>query len=215
MKIALPQISDNLETLQNLRRLILRDETLTTAHIQNEDLSQFKSKSFAANELRLEKVLFGEARLEKTSFSDAEFINCDLTATVFSEASWRRTAVKNCRGSGLQLQVSTLKDVTFTGCKLDLANFRFAKLTNVLFEDCVLDEADFYNAHLKNVWFQGCILHKTEFSGAKLDKVDLRTSDITTISGISTLAGATIDSTQLIALAPLLAHELKIIVDDN
>ena len=33
--------------------------------------------------------------------------------------------------------------MTFRGCRLDLAGFRFARLQRVAFEDCVLREADF------------------------------------------------------------------------
>jgi len=58
-------------------------------------------------------------------------------------------------------------------------------------------------------------MNKTEFSGSKLKQTDFRTSDITNISSISSLAGATIDSVQLIALAPMLANELKIQVEDK
>lgn len=122
--------------------------------------------------------------------------------------------VKNSRCSGLQLQQSTLKDVTFTGSKLNLTNFRFSKLSNVLFEDCILDETDFYMAELKNVSFENCTIDKPEFSSTKFKNVDLRTSVLTNISGINSFSGVIIDSTQLISLAPELAHELNITVKD-
>jgi uncharacterized protein YjbI with pentapeptide repeats len=78
-----------------------------------------------------------------------------------------------------------------------------------------LDEADFYAAELENVDFDSCSLDKTEFSSSKLKHVDLRSSAIATISGISSLAGAMIDSMQLELLAPLLANELKLVVKDD
>ncbi|HEY5137829.1 MAG TPA: pentapeptide repeat-containing protein, partial [Methylococcales bacterium] len=101
------------------------------------------------------------------------------------------------------------------GCKLDLANFRFSKLTNVIFKDCTLEEADFYMAELRDVAFQNCVFEKTEFSGSKLRQVDFRTSDVLGVQGIGSLAGAIIDSSQLITLAPLLASALKIQVKDD
>lgn len=79
----------------------------------------------------------------------------------------------------------------------------------------MLDEDDFYSAELCKVAFLNCTMEKTEFSGSKLKQVDLRTSHIAGISGISGLAGATIDSTQLVALAPILAAELKIEIKDE
>jgi uncharacterized protein YjbI with pentapeptide repeats len=214
MTIAAARLPKDLPVVEHLKQLIMSDETLLTATIRNEDISQLIAKSFSAAELRLEKVNATQAKLEKTSFSDVELVNCDLIATGFPEASWRRVVIKNSRCSGLQLQTGTLKDITFSGCKLNLANFRFSKLSNVCFQDCVLDEADFYAAQLQNVAFVNCNLNKTEFSGAKLRRVDFRTSDILAVLGIGSLAGAIIDSAQLIALAPLLASVLKIEVRD-
>jgi len=214
MNIAAARLPKDLPVLEHLRQLIDSDETLLTAVVRNEDISQLVAKSFSAAELRLEKVDATQAKLEKTGFSDVELVNCDLIATAFPEASWHRVVVKNSRCSGLQLQNGTLKDITFSGCKLNLANFRFSKLTNVCFDDCVLDEADFYAAELQNVVFLNCLLNKTEFSGSKLKRVDFRSSDILTILGLSSLAGAIIDSTQLVTLAPLLASVLKIEVKD-
>lgn len=215
MKIVLPQLSKDLDELQNLKQLIERDETLSMASLQDEDISQFAGKSFTANELRLTKIDATEAKLERTSFSDTELLNSELIATVFSESSWRRVLVKKSRCSGIQLQTSTLKDVAFVDCKLNMANFRFAKLTNVCFEDCVLDEADFYAAQLINVAFQNCSLVKTQFSDATLKQVDLRTSDINDLLGVSSLKGAIIDSIQLVSLAPVLANQLGIDVKND
>ncbi len=215
MKITAPQLSNDLPVLSNLKQLIKRDETLSSAIISDEDISQLTVKSFAATELRLQKVNVTQARLERTSFSDVEFVNCALIASEFPDSSWRRVAVKGSRCSGLQLQTSTLKDVTFNDCKLNLANFRFSKLTNVCFKDCILDQADFYQSELKNVAFLNCVLDKAEFSASKLKQVDFRSSEITGILGIKSLAGAIIDSAQLMALAPILANELMIEVKDD
>jgi uncharacterized protein YjbI with pentapeptide repeats len=88
-------------------------------------------------------------------------------------------------------------------------------LKNIRFDNCDLDEADFYAAELCNVSFGNCTLSKTEFSGSKLKQVDLRSSDISSVLGANSLAGAIIDSTQLITLAPLLAAEAKIEVNDE
>lgn len=113
MPIALPTIPKDIETIEGLQTLIQKDETLSGASFRNEDISRLRVKSFSADELRLEKIVATEAKLEKTSFSDVELINCDLVATALPEASWRRVLVKNSRCDGLQLQTSTLKDITF------------------------------------------------------------------------------------------------------
>lgn len=213
--MVLPQLAKKLYALENLRKLMESDGTLSAAILRNQDVSNLRIKSFNANELRLEKIDASEAKLEKTGFSDVELLNCTFIATSMPESSWRRVLAKDSRCSGFQLQTSTLRDVTFNNCKLNMANFRFSKLKNVRFKDCALDEADFYAAELENVDFDNCSLDKTEFSSSKLKNVDLRASEVADISGISSLAGATIDSIQLVLLAPLLAHELKIIVKDD
>ena len=215
MKIALPQLPRELETLQNLAELIDDDETVTTATFHAEDIAGLTTRSFTASEARFERLLATQSQLVRTSFSDVEFIGCDLIATAFPESSWRRVLVKESRCSGLQLQNSTLKDITFTDCKLTMANFRFCEMFNVLFKDCSLDEADFYGASLKNVVFQNCTLVRTQFSTAKLSNADFRTSDMNGMLGTSSLGGAIIDSLQLMTIAPVLAQEFKITVKDD
>ncbi len=215
MNVALPQFPSELTELKQLKQLIRRDQTLTTASIHDEDISNLTVKGFSAFELKLEKINFTQAKLEKSGFIDTAITNCDLIATSFADSSWLRTVIKNSRCSGLQIQASTLKDITFLDCKLNLSNFRFSKLTNVHFKDCMLDEADFYTAELNNVYFQNCTLDKAEFSSAKLKKADFRTSEITNVLGVRSLAGAIIDSMQLVSLAPVLANELNIVVLDE
>jgi uncharacterized protein YjbI with pentapeptide repeats len=215
MNIVLPTIGHNLDLLEGLRKLIESDTVLSAASLHSEDISGLHVRNFSANEVRFEKVTFTEARLDKTGFSDIELLNCDLIASAMPEASWRRVLVQDSRCSGMQLQTSALRDITFSNCKLDVANFRFSKFKNVRFKDCILDEADFYAAELENVDFQNCRMDMASFSGAKLKGVDFRSSDITGIVGINGLAGGIIDSMQLITLAPLLAATLKIVVADS
>jgi uncharacterized protein YjbI with pentapeptide repeats len=215
MHVAPPQLTRDLPTLRGLRRLIEQDETTLSAMFRGDDICQLVAPSWSASELQLNKINASQSHLERTSFSDVAFANCDLIATSFPEASWRRVLIKGSRASGLQLQSSTLKDVSFVECKLNLANFRFAKLSNVVFQDCILDEVDFYAAELCRVDFRRCSLGKTQFSSARLRHVDLRTSDVLSVMGISSLSGAMIDSTQLIGLAPRLAVELKLHVTDD
>jgi uncharacterized protein YjbI with pentapeptide repeats len=213
--IVRPHLPSELAQLDNLRKALRRDESLSSFIASNQDLSAAKAKTLIITEARLEKVNASEANFEKLGLSDVALLRCDLTATNCAESSWRRVKLQNMRCSGLKLQTSTLKDVVFEDCKLDLSNFRFSKLKNVQFKDCVLDEADFYKTELENVQFLCCSLNKAEFSAAKCKDVDLRTSDLAGISGVEGLAGATIDSVQLIAIAQTLAHYFKIQVSDE
>jgi uncharacterized protein YjbI with pentapeptide repeats len=105
--------------------------------------------------------------------------------------------------------------VSFVDCKLDLANFRFAKLKNVLFDSCVLTEADFAGATFNNVSFDNCELDKADFSNTKCTKLDLRGSSIVDVIGISSLKGAIVSPEQLISLAPQLAAEIGLVVEQD
>jgi uncharacterized protein YjbI with pentapeptide repeats len=104
--------------------------------------------------------------------------------------------------------------VRFAGCKLDYVNFRFATVEYVSFEDCVLSHADFQGARLDSVRFDGCQLAETDFTKATLSRVDLRGSDLAALAGsLLVFRGATVDSLQLMDLAPRLAAELGIQVE--
>src|SRR5580700_4442772 len=131
MHVTLPAIAQDLDNTEGLQKLIEKDETLSEVCVCDEDISKLRALSFTANEVRFEKVNATEAKLERTGLSDVEFLRCDLIATALPESSWRRVSVKDSHCSGLQLQTSTLRDVTFTNCKLSMANFRFSRMKNV------------------------------------------------------------------------------------
>jgi len=104
--------------------------------------------------------------------------------------------------------------VVFTAGKLDSVNFRSAVLTDVTFEDCVLRDADFGGATLLRVSFAGCTLAGADFTKADCTEVDLRGARLGITAGYESLRGVTIDSGQLVTLAPYLARHLGITVAD-
>ncbi len=130
-------------------------------------------------------------------------------------ASLLRVELHEARLTGLDLGEARLREVRLVGCKLDYANFRHSTLEYVSFEDCVLTQADFQGARLDSVRFDGCQLGEADFTKAELARVDFRDSDLAGLAGsLLSLRGATIDSLQLIDLAPQLAAELGIRVED-
>lgn len=210
-----PQISDVLTVVDNPKSLLAQDVTVREVSIIGVDLSNFSVKSLSLSDAKIIKCDFAAVNLERLNLKDVEYVNCGLITTSCGESSWHRVSVNHSRCTGLGLQTSTLQNVVFTACKLNLANFRFAKLKNVVFDGCDLSEADFYCSELTNIRFDNCTLDRTEFSGSKLKSVDFRSSDVSNLQSASSLAGATIDSNQLITLATLLAAESKIEVIDE
>lgn len=119
-----------------------------------------------------------------------------------------------------------LRRVTFRNCKLDSVNLRDARLMDVTFEGCMLREADFGGAKLTRVRFPGSQLAGAEFNNVRCENVDFRGAtlggDDTTgaaapgiRSGYDALRGTSIDTLQLMTLAPLLAHHLGIKVENT
>jgi uncharacterized protein YjbI with pentapeptide repeats len=212
--VSLPQIPKELRLITDLKDMLLADETIATVMCRSEDITGVSAYSATIRESVFEKLSAAGVELEKLSLMHIVVDHGDLTAANCEGSAWQTVHFIDSRCSGLKLQTSILKDVTFTHCKLDLVNFRYTKLKRVRFVNCILDEADFYMAELDHVYFESCSLQKTEFSSAKCKDVDLRTSDLTAVSGISGIKGATINSMQLIELGPLLAKNIGISVQD-
>jgi uncharacterized protein YjbI with pentapeptide repeats len=78
--------------------------------------------------------------------------------------------------------------------------------------DCVLHEVDFGGATLLRVKFGGSTLTGADFTKVTCTDVDLRDASLDITAGYDSLRGATIDSAQLVALAPYLARHLGITV---
>jgi len=157
---------------------------------------------------------FDGGRLRKARFTgvtlrETRFVACDL-----AETGWQDVTLDGCALSGVQAFSASMRRVTFRNCKLDSVNFRSGTLREVTFEDCVLRDAEFGGATLRRVGFGGCTLARADFTKASCDEVDLRGAELGISGGYESLRGTTIDSGQLVALAPLLARHLGITVTD-
>ena len=149
-------------------------------------------------------------------FSETRFVALDI-----AESSWTDVWLSGCVLAGVQAFAGVLRRVDFRNCKLDSVNFRECSLTDVAFEDCVLRDADFGGAKLTRVRFGGSTLSGADFTKATCTDVDLRGATLGGSpgepgirAGYDSLRGARIDTPQLMTLAPLLAHQLGITVED-
>jgi uncharacterized protein YjbI with pentapeptide repeats len=207
MKLAKPKITKATLTPADVRRF-RPEATLEQVVIIHADLSNKRLKNVSLDEALLERVQAIEAHLEKLSLTDVELKACDFSAARCPESSVVRTHINGGRMTGIDLSRSSIKDVVFEDCKLDMANFRFAKLTRVQFIHCMMSETDFQAAELSEVEFQDSYLEKVEFGQCKIYNVDACSSELVNIRGWQYLKGLTIDPTQLIMVAPQLAFEL-------
>ena len=159
-------------------------------------------------------VSFGGGRLRKARFTDVSMLQVRLVATDLAETGWQDTVLTGCALAGVQAFSAAARRVKFRGGKLDSVNFRGAALTDVSFEDCVLRDVDFGSATLTRVSFGGCTLAEVDFTKVTCTDVDLRGASLGISDGYGSLAGATIDTVQLVALAPYLARHLGLTVTD-
>ncbi len=135
-------------------------------------------------------------------------------STDLAETGWQDTTLTGCALAGVQAFSASMRRVTFRDGKLDSVNFRSGTLTDVRFENCLLRDAEFGGATLRRVSFAGCTLTRADFTKVSCTDVDLRGAALGIAAGYESLRGATIDSVQLVALAPLLARHLGITVAD-
>lgn len=209
MKLSSPRLPSSFETASredflsgDMEVAVMADLDATNCVVTPLDLS----------EVRLEKVLLTAAQCERVNARDVVVKGCDMSAANFSNGAWNRAEFTNCRMTGVDFSKTSLHDVLFKDCLLSMANFRFADLRRVEFVDCMMSEADFLNSRLVDVVFETSGLEKAVFESASCSRVNLSTSQLMDIVGWKSLKGATIDTTQLMSVAPSLAHELGIIV---
>lgn len=214
MKLLTPLIGNDLEVIDDLAVYDNDTDSFSEVLFDSVSFAEFTPKNLAVAGSRFVKADFSNAQLEGLGFENVVANDCMMLTANFGEASWHTTEVINSRCSGVQLHEATLKNVTFRGCKLDMANFRQAKLTNVVFDGCVVTDMDFGSAELKNVEFIDCDIDGIDFTHATLRSVDFRESRLVKVKRPSDLKGAIITSQQLIYLAPQLAHEAGIKVED-
>jgi uncharacterized protein YjbI with pentapeptide repeats len=168
-------------------------------------------------------VTFDGGRMRRARLSDVWFGETRMVAFDLAESSLTDVWFSGCVFAGSQAFALTTRRVTFRDCKLDSVNFRDCKLTDVLFDDCMLRDVDFGSAKLTRVRFPGCTLSGADFTKASCTDVDLRRArlgagapgDAGIRAGYDSLRGVRIDTVQLMTLAPLLAHHLGIIVEDD
>jgi len=156
-----------------------------------------------------------ETRLQHARVLDSVLTGIRGVGTDLAESTFRDVELIDARLGGVQLHGAVLERVVVRGGKIDYLNLRTAKLKDVVFEGCVLVEPDFAGARLERVEFVDCVLKEADLTSAVLKDVDLRgAAELRIARGVDRLAGAVISSVQLMDLAPVLAVEMGIRVED-
>jgi uncharacterized protein YjbI with pentapeptide repeats len=156
--------------------------------------------------------------------AEAPVVLGDLVDVVVENADWantrapgwhaRRADLRLCRLTGAELAEATLADVTFDGCRLDLAGLRLAKLERVIFRDCRMGECDLLGATLQDVLFERCELRGATVTDVKVKRVELRACDLTALHGVESLRGVRMPWNDVLENGPLFAQALGIEIVD-
>ncbi len=203
-----------LEELTKVSELELEPEAaIEEVLLEDADLSGAQALGVRLAEVALRRVDLSETELRSLRLRDVLASTLNAANGTWRYAHIDRVTFEDSTLVGLDLASGELVNSTFLRCKLDLVNLRSSSIKDVVFSGCSLRGTDFYDATLSCVSFEGCELHEPDFSQATLQQVDLRTSSLTDIRGVSSLKGATIDPGQLIDLAQALAYELGIEVE--
>ncbi|RJU01801.1 pentapeptide repeat-containing protein [Arthrobacter frigidicola] len=165
------------------------------------------------------ECLFEGTSLNETQLRGARFRECrftELFAPVFAAArsSWRNVWLEGTRWGSAELYNSTLESVRISGGKLDFLNLRSSTLTDVDISDCIIGDLDLTEAKGVRVALRNCRINTLTLTGSRLRDVDLRTTEFRALTGPDGLGGVTIDSYQLGLLAPILAENLGLLVED-
>lgn len=205
---ASPKLPDDLAVAESLHT----DTAVERSSYHDVDLGAAEFELTDLGECRVHSSRWATTRWRRCVFSDCVIDESDLGNAVFVDCGWQRMAVTRSRLTGLDVSACTLQNLRFTGCALDLSNWRFAKVRNAVFEGCKLSGADFGSASMSDVRFVDCDLTGAEFREVRLDRARFEACTLDGIGGVTSLAGATIDPLDLIGLSHQLAEALGITI---
>ena len=158
---------------------------------------------------------FEGPQLSETQLVGAEFIDCRLgdpfaTTLLAGGSTWRQVIVDRPRWGSAELYDADLTSVQIRGGKIDYLNLRGSRLTDVRIEACVVATLDLAGFRGKRVAITDCQIGTIDLNGATCEHIDLRASEFRVLNGLDGLRGATIDESQLMELAPLLARHIGV-----
>ncbi|MET7426268.1 pentapeptide repeat-containing protein [Dactylosporangium sp. NPDC005555] len=193
----------------------LRDEdTYTGLGFYDLELAGRSAKGAEFQQCRFNRVDLSGTAFVKVSLTDCLVESSNFANLHGDQSSLLRVAVKDSRLTGLQWLDGVLRDVTLRDCRIDLSVFRATTFGAVVFEDCNLSGADFTGADLSGVTFARCDLTGAQFSAATMAGARLTDCDLSGIGGVTSLAGATVSTADLITLSRALAAALDIRLSD-
>ena len=120
----------------------------------------------------------GNANLSASRFLDCEFRRCNLSMAQLRGTSLRKVSFMGCKLLGLRFDTCNEfgLSVSFDSCTLDHSSFFRTKLKKTSFMASQLHDVDFSECDLTGATFEKCDLLRTAFHNTNLEKADFRTA---------------------------------------
>ena len=189
---------------------MVEDLQLVEADLSGADLSA----------LSLLSCRFSEVFANDTDLAAARLVDCRLerlSATYLHSprSTWRTVELVDSRIGAWELYDADVESLLIEDCRLGFVNLAGTAVRDVLIQGTRIDELDLSGIDARRVRFEDCRVGTLRLHGGSLSDVDLRGMEMRTVSGVGSLAGATVSSGQLSELAPLLAQHLGLRVTDQ
>ena len=189
---------------------MVEDLRLVEADLSGSDLSA----------LTLLSCRFSEVFANDTDLAAARLVDCRLerlSATYLHSprSTWRTVELVDSRIGAWELYDADVESLLMEDCRLGFVNLAGTALRDLLIRATRIDELDLSSIDAQRVRFEDCRVGTLRLHGGSLSDIDLRGLEMRVVSGVGSLAGATINSQQLSELAPLLAQHLGLRVTDR
>ena len=189
---------------------MVEDLALVEADLSGGDLSA----------LTLLSCRFSEVFANDTDLAAARLVDCRLerlSATYLHSprSTWRTVELIDSRIGAWELYDADVESLLIEDCRLGFTNLAGTTVRDLLIRATRIDELDLSGIDAQRVRFEDCQVGTLRLHGGSLSDVDLRGLEMRVVSGVGSLAGATVNGQQLSELAPLLAQHLGLRVTDR
>ena len=196
------------------------DELAAGEMVEDLRLAEADLSGAGLSAISLLSCRFSEVFANDTDLAAARLVDCRLerlSATYLHSprSTWHTVELADSRIGAWEIYDADLESVLIEDCRLGFANLAGTVLRDILIRSTRIDELDLSGIEAERVRFEDCRVGTLRLRGGSLSDVDLRGLEMRVVSGVSSLAGATISGEQLTELAPLLAQHLGLRVEDQ
>ena len=189
---------------------MVEDLDLVEADLSGGDLSALTLRSGRCSEVFANDTDLAAARLV-----DCRLERLSATYLHSPRSTWRTVELIDSRIGAWELYDADVESLLIEDCRLGFTNLAGTTVRDLLIRATRIDELDLSGIDAQRVHFEDCRVGTLHLHGGSLRDVDLRGLEMRTVSGVGSLAGATVSSGQLSELAPLLTQHLGLRVTDQ